>query len=91
LLVESLNRMKIFLILIAFSLLLSARDIHVGKDAASIHARNKAAQPGDTVHLEPKIYRDCAGFYDKKGEPEKPITLDGHRATSEGRDSIDVT
>jgi hypothetical protein len=60
--------MKIFLVLIAFSPLINARDIHVGKDAASIHAAIKAAQPGDTIHLEPKIYRDYAGFYGKKGE-----------------------
>jgi hypothetical protein len=39
------------------------------------------AQPGDTIHLEPKVYRDYAGFYAKKGEPGKPITLDGHGAT----------
>jgi acetyl esterase/lipase len=83
--------MKIFLVLIAFSPLINARDIHVGKDAASIHAAIKAAQPGDTIHLEPKIYRDYAGFYGKKGELGKPITLDGHGATLEGSDPIDVT
>ncbi|MEQ1749998.1 MAG: hypothetical protein ABL974_11280, partial [Prosthecobacter sp.] len=68
-----------------------ARDIHVGKDVPTIHAAIKAAQPGDTIHLEPKVYRDYAGFYGKKGEPGKPITLDGHGATLEGSDPIDVT
>lgn len=67
----------------------TAADIHVGKDVPTIHAAIKMAQPGDTVHLEPKVYRDYAGFYDKKGEPGKPITLDGHGATLEGSDPID--
>ncbi len=68
---------------------LFARDIHVGKEAPTIDAAIKAAQPGDTIHLEPKVYRDYAGFYLKKGEPGKPITLDGHGATLEGSDPID--
>lgn len=68
---------------------LHARDIHVGKDTRTIHEAVKLAQPGDTIHLEPKVYRDYAGFYGKKGEPGKPITLDGHGATLEGSDSID--
>jgi hypothetical protein len=76
------------LLLLPISTLL-ARDIHVGKEAPTIHAAIKAAQPGDTIHLEPKVYRDYAGFYLKKGEPGKPITLDGHGATLEGSDPID--
>ena len=76
------------LLLLPISTLL-ARDIHVGKEAPTIHAAIKAAQPGDTIHLEPKFYRDYAGFYLKKGEPGKPITLDGHGATLEGSDPID--
>ncbi|MGV3661548.1 MAG: hypothetical protein ACO1TE_15280 [Prosthecobacter sp.] len=68
---------------------LAARDIHVGKDVKTIHEAIKAALPGDTVHLEPKSYRDYAGFYGKKGEPGKPITLDGHGATLEGSDPLD--
>jgi len=76
------------LLLLPISTLL-ARDIHVGKEAPTIHAAIKAAQPGDTIHLEPKVYRDYAGFYLKKGEPGKPITLDGHGATLEGCDPID--
>ena len=67
----------------------TARDIHVGKDAPTIAHAIKMAVPGDTIHLEPKVYRDYAGFYMKRGEPGKPITLDGHGATLEGSDPID--
>lgn len=81
--------MKVFLILSALCPMLCARDIHVGKDAPTIAHAIKAAQPGDSIHLEPKIYRDYAGFYGKKGEPGKPITLDGHGATLEGSDPLD--
>ena len=77
-----------FLLLLPISSLL-ARDIHVGKEAPTIHAAIKMAVAGDTIHLEPKVYRDYAGFYMKKGEPGKPITLDGHGATLEGSDPID--
>ena len=79
----------IFWLLVAASA--TARDIHVGKDkdAAAIAHAIKLAQPGDTIHLEPKVYHDCAGFYGKKGEPGKPITLDGHGATLEGSDPLD--
>src|SRR6478672_7520933 len=66
-----------------------ARDIHVGTDAKTIAAAIKLAQPGDTIHLQPVVYRDYAGFYGKKGEPGKPITLNGHGATLEGSDPID--
>ena len=81
--------MKVFLILSVLCPMLCARDIHVGKDAPTIAYAIKAAQPGDSIHLEPKIYRDYAGFYGKKGEPGKPITLDGHGATLEGSDPLD--
>lgn len=66
-----------------------ARDIHVGKDSPTIAHAIKVAMPGDTIHLEPKVYRDYAGFYGTKGEPGRPITLDGHGATLEGSDPID--
>ncbi len=81
--------MKRILSFCALCSALSGADIHVGKEVPTIHAAIKAAQPGDTIHLEPKIYRDYAGFYGKKGEPGKPITLDGHGATLEGSDPID--
>lgn len=68
---------------------LPGRDIHVGKDAPSIAHAIKMAQPGDTIHLEPKVYHDYAGFYEKHGEPGKPITLDGHGATLDGSDALD--
>jgi hypothetical protein len=67
----------------------SGRDIHVGKDAPTIHHAIRAALPGDTIHLEPKVYRDYAGFYLKKGEPGKPVTLDGHGATLDGSEPLD--
>ena len=81
--------MKRTLSFCAFCSALTAADIHVGKDVPTIHAAIKMAVAGDTIHLEPKVYRDYAGFYLKKGEPGKPITLDGHGATLEGSDPID--
>jgi len=68
-----------------------ARDLRVGidPDVPTIHHAIKFAGPGDTIHLEPKVYRDYAGFYGKKGEPGKPITLDGHGAILDGSDPID--
>ena len=59
------------------------------RDVKTIHEAIKVAQPGDTIHLQPIVYRDYAGFYGKKGAPGKPITLDGHGATLEGSDPID--
>jgi hypothetical protein len=59
------------------------RDIHVGTDTKTIAGAIKKAQPGDTIHLQPIVYHDYAGFYAKQGEPGKPITLDGHGATLE--------
>ncbi len=80
--------MKPLLLIFAGCSSLCARDIHVGQDMPTIAHAIKAAQPGDTIHLEPKVYRDYAGFYGKKGEPGKPITLDGHGATLEGSDPL---
>lgn len=71
------------------SLTCAARDIRVGEDVKTIAAAIKLARPGDTIHLRPIIYRDYAGFYAKKGEPGKPITLDGHGAILEGSDPLD--
>lgn len=78
--------------LLSLYLCANARDLHVGVDpeVPTIHHAIKLAQPGDTIHLEPgKVYRDYVGFYGKKGEPGKPITLDGHGATLEGSDPLD--
>ncbi|MDZ4402636.1 hypothetical protein [Prosthecobacter sp.] len=81
--------MKRFLVIALALQNAAAADIHVGKDQPTIAHAIKAAMPGDTIHLEPKVYRDYAGFYDKKGEAGKPITLDGHGATLEGSDPLD--
>ena len=67
----------------------AARDIRVGTDVKTIAEAIKTAQPGDTIHLEPKIYRDYAGFFGKKGLPGRPVTLDGHGATLEGSEPLD--
>jgi len=68
----------------------SGRNIRVGMEAKTIREAIKMAQPGDTIHLEPIVYHDYAGFYGKKGELGKPVTLDGHGATLEGSDPIDL-
>ena len=51
----------------------------------------KLAQPGDTVHLAPAQFRESAVFYNRHGEPGKPITLDGHGAVLEGSDPLQPT
>lgn len=81
--------MKAFLCFCALTSCLTAADIHVGKDVPTIQAAIRAAQPGDTIHLEPRVYYDYAGFSMKRGEPGRPITLDGHGATLEGSDPVD--
>jgi hypothetical protein len=78
--------------------LASGRDIHVdpeaGDDASltgpvrTIRQAIRMVQPGDTIHLKPVVYREYAGFYGVRGEPGKPITLDGHGATLEGSDPL---
>lgn len=79
----------------------SAADLHVdpttGNDASdgrsvpvkTIARAIRLAAPGDTIHLRPVTYRDLAAFFDKAGEPDKPITLDGHGATLDGCDPLD--
>jgi len=69
---------------------LRGRDIRVGLDVKTIRQAIKMAQPGDTIHLQPFVYHDYAGFYGKKGAAGRPITLDGHGATLEGSDPLDV-
>ena len=66
------------------------RDIRVGTDVKTIREAIKLAHPGDTIHLQPIVYHDTAIFQNKKGEPGKPITLDGHGATLEGSDPLDL-
>ncbi len=65
------------------------RDLRVGVDVKTIAEAIKKAQPGDTVHLQPIVYHDFAGFFAKQGAPGKPVTLDGHGATLEGSDPLD--
>ncbi len=79
------------LLFLSFAFPLAARDFLVGidPDVPTIAHAIKLAQAGDTIHLEPKVYRDYAGFYNKRGEPGKPITLDGHGATLDGSDPLD--
>ena len=87
----AMPRRSLLIVITLATLPLSARDLFVGKDkdVPTIAHAIKLAQPGDTIHLEPKVYHDYAGFYAKKGEPGKPITLDGHGATLDGSDAID--
>ena len=82
-------RVATSVLVVLFSTGAQARDIRVGTDCTTIAEAIKAAGPGDTVHLEPKVYREYAGFYSKKGLPGQPITLDGHGATLEGADPLD--
>jgi len=97
-----MKTLAIFALMVAASLGTSeARDLHVdptsgddkhdgiNKPLKTIPRAIRLAIPGDTIHLKPVVYHDYAGFYDKKGEPGKPITLDGHGATLEGSDPID--
>ena len=91
-------------IVIAMSpLITAAADLHVdpkdGDDAMdgrsapvkTISRAMRLAVAGDTIHLRPMVYRDWAAFFDKSGEPGKPITLDGHGATLDGCDPLDPT
>ena len=80
-----------------------ARDLHIdphlGDDAndgstsplKSVRRAIRIAKAGDTIHLKPTIYHESAGFFNKRGESGKPITLDGHGATLEGSDAIDLS
>ncbi len=86
----------------ALSLKGTSADLHVdpnqGQDSAdgitspvkTIAAAIRQSNPGDTIHLMPNlVYRDWAAFFDKSGESEQPITLDGHGATLDGCDPLD--
>jgi hypothetical protein len=94
--------MKIFILTTLLAVLsccrAEARDLYVdpgtGDDGTTsplktIRHAIRSAKTGDTIHLKPAVYHEYAGFYDKRGEPGKPITLDGHGATLEGSDAID--
>lgn len=61
----------------------------VAKPVKSIARAIRLVRPGDTIHLKPIVYRDWAAFYDKQGEPDRPIILDGHGATLDGCDPLE--
>ena len=79
---------------------LSARDLHVnaqtGDDAndgavkpvKTITRALRLATPGDTVHLAPGRYKESVVFANHRGEPGRPITLDGHGAILDGADPL---
>ena len=46
------------------------------------------AEPGDTIHLAPAVYRESALFSNRSGAEGMPIVLDGHGATLEGSDLL---
>lgn len=72
-------------------------DLEVGDDSndgttsplRSIKQAIRIAKAGDTIHLKAAVYHEYAGFYNKRGEPGKPITLDGHGATLEASERTD--
>ncbi len=94
---------RVLLVLFACTLTAHARDFHVDpalgndshdgetKPVKTIARGLKLAQPGDTVHLAPVVFKESAVFYKRFGEPGKPITLDGHGATLDGSEPIDPT
>jgi hypothetical protein len=67
-----------------------ARDA-VNAPVRTIARAIRLAHPGDTIHLQPVVYRDTAAFYDKAGTADQPITLEGHGATLNGCDPLDPT
>jgi len=80
----------------------STTDIYVDPDQGddSNDGRSKAssvkriaqairlARPGDTIHLAPTTYYESANFINVHGEPDKPITLDGHGAILDGSEAV---
>lgn len=69
----------------------AGNDAHdgVAKPVKTIARALALAGPGDTVHLAPVHYREAIVFHDKRGEPGRPITLDGHGATLDGAAPIE--
>lgn len=58
----------------------------------TIHHGVRRAKPGDTVHLavRKEPYRESVVFHNAHGEPGKPIVFDGHGATIEGSEPLNV-
>ncbi len=85
---------------LCFATIVHADDLYVtpagkapapaGKVFHTIQAAITAAQPGDTIRLDPKgsPYRQIAVFNNKSGQPGKPIVLDGQGSTLLGCDPI---
>ena len=65
-------------------------DAHDGRTqpVKTIARAIKLAQPGDTIHLAPARYRESADLSNKRGEPGRPIILDGHGAVLDGAESL---
>lgn len=61
-----------------------------GGPVRTIRQGLKLAAAGDTVHLAPTVYRETAEFINRRGEPGRPIVLDGHGATLEGSEPLDA-
>jgi len=90
----------LFPLLAALTTLAHGADLRVdpanGDDAAdglakpvrTIARAIKLAQPGDTIHLAPARYRESADLSTKRGEPGRPIILDGHGAVLDGADPL---
>lgn len=79
-------------VILLFSLTSRGGDLCVGveHEFSTITGAIEGAAPGDTIHLEPgKIYYESAVIRDKRGEPGKPIVLDGHGAILDGTDPLD--
>lgn len=60
----------------------------IAKPVKSIARALQLATAGDTVHLATARYRETAVFVNKRGEPDRPITLDGHGATLDGAQAL---
>jgi hypothetical protein len=48
----------------------------------------RLAQPGDTLNLAPGLYHESLDLSLKMGEPDKPITVDGHGAVLDGSEPV---
>lgn len=95
------QRLMVICVCLTRSIVVVAADLHVdpvhGDDLnagvdhpfETLAAAIRKAVPGDTIHLPPNsVCRDWAAFFDKSGDADNPITLDGHGATLDGCDPL---